>query len=456
MLTAVLLSHGAGSLGCGGDAAEARVGARPNIVMISMDTLRADRVGRLGQDGTSLTPALDVLAEQAEVFERAYSQSNETLFSHTSVFTGRYPTKFGELDYLTYRLPRDSQTIAADLGSTGYRTEAIVAGGHLAPVFGLFTGFDRYASMDNFSTFQQTVPQALDALSDLASGDEPFFLFVHGYDCHTPYIKPGPLFRIETPRYEGDMLEAAKQPLTYERILGRSWFPAYQPPEVSTDDALKFIDPAMFDDLAAYAQRADVERVALSDEDVDFLKGSYDAAVRYADSFVGLLFDQIDELGLADNTVVIVFSDHGEDLLDHGYFNHRLALYDENLHVPIMIRIPNGTPRRVDAPVALVDLYATVRDLAGLPQDAQTPGIVLTQTQHDPARAIYSESLRGEVSVRNAMGRLILPRSVQLGGVLPEMAPTGALVLGDDGRVRPWSGASVAQMWSQLGAQRPQ
>jgi len=261
---------------------------------------------------------------------------------------------------------------------------------------------------------------------------------------------------METPRYKGEMVEAAKQPLTYERILGRTWFPDYQPPELSTDDALKFISPSMFDDLAAYAERPDVKRVELTDADVAFLKGSYDAAVRYADVFVGILLDRLEALQLQDDTVVIVFSDHGEDLLDHGYFNHRLALYDENLHVPIVMRVPGTAHRRVDAPVALMDLYATIRSLAGLGPDGQTAGRVLTGMDHDPARAIYSESLRGEVSVRTRDGRLILPRELDTRGSLPMQAPEDALVLNDAGDVQVWSPSTVGTLWSQMTAERPQ
>jgi len=429
--------------------------ARPNIVLISLDTLRADRVGRIGQDGTSLTPSLDALSAEARVFTSAYAQSNETLFSHTTVFTGQYPTRFGALDYLEYRLPTDAQTLASELSRAGYRTEAVVAGGHLAPAFGLYSGFSRYRSMEDFSTFQQTVPQALQALESLQDGPAPFLLFVHGYDCHTPYVKPGPLFRVESPRYDGPMLEASRQPWTYERIYGRSWFPEYIPPSLAAEDALSFLDPAMFDDLAAYAGQESVRRVVLEDADVDFLVGSYDAAVRHADTFVGMLIDRIETLGLAENTVVIAFSDHGEDLLDHGYFNHRLALYDQNLHVPVIVRSPSGVQGRVDAPVALLDVYATVRAAAGLPVDGTSPGRPLLSADHDLDRSIYSESLRGEVSVRTDAGRLILPREVDTSSGFPDMPPDKAKSLDPEGQAMGWTDPRVPVLWSQLQQVRP-
>ena len=108
-----------------------------NLVVISIDTMRADRLGRLGADGQSLTPALDAFSATALAFSQAYSPSNETLFSHAGIFLGEAPSAWGPLDYGTFRLRPDAPTLASHLAQAGWRTEAVVAGGHMAPVFGI-------------------------------------------------------------------------------------------------------------------------------------------------------------------------------------------------------------------------------------------------------------------------------------------------------------------------------
>ena len=128
---------------------------------------------RLGRDGRSLTPSLDALAAEGQNYRRAFAQANETLFSHTAVFTGRYPSDLGSLDYESFRLDPSVPTLAGALALRGWRTEGYVAGGHLAPVFGLGSGFDHYQSGEPFSTFQQTLPEALLALERLSETSEP-------------------------------------------------------------------------------------------------------------------------------------------------------------------------------------------------------------------------------------------------------------------------------------------
>jgi len=422
----------------------------PNVVMISIDTLRGDQVGRAGPDGESLTPVLDALAEESVQYNAAFSQSNETLFSHASLFSGRYPSDLGALDYMTYRIAPGTPTIASRLADAGYRTEAVVGGGHMAPAFGMQAGFHRYRSTSDFSGFQETMPLAMETLDGLAEGTQPFFLFVHGYDCHTPYIKPGPFGRPMSPGHESLMVDLARQPLTYDRIRRDKFYPDYEAPQISSPDALKFLDPEVFSDLAAYAEGAGADNHhTLTKEEQRFLIGTYDAATQYADTFVGFLLDRIDADGLRENTVVIVLSDHGEDLLDNGYFNHRVSLHDANLRVPLIIRAPGLTPQVRRDLVGLVDVLPTVLEATGLPSQGSEGRNLLVPPKYMD-RGIYSESLRGQVTMRTSRGRLIVPADMPISPAVPETEPAGTSVYQPNGRRIQWDLRRTGELWSKL------
>jgi len=427
------------------------VGCRPegplSFLVVSMDTFRADRLGAADRRGLPLTPSLDALAQQSVQFARAYAQANETLYSHASLFTGRFPTDLGQLRYETFRLPPDAPTLAARLAQDGYRTEAVVAGGHLASQFGLGSGFQRYQVMQDFSSFQETVPAALSRLEVLAGQGGPFLLFVHGYDTHSPYLKAGPLFRQGVPGYDGPMLEQARNPLTYERIFHDRFYPEFSPTQVEDDQGNFFVSADSFDELASYAHEHPEEGLQLQPEDLDFLLGSYDAAVRHADFFVGLLLDGLSELGLDDRTVVVVLADHGEDLLEHGHFNHRLSLHDENVHVPLLLRVPGLAPAHVEDPVGLVDVLPTLAELAG---SRLRPGRGRSLLEPTAERAVYSESMRGDVSLRGRGGRLILRREQTELSSLPAVRPLGASLADDAGAELSWDHALRRELWINL------
>jgi arylsulfatase A-like enzyme len=422
----------------------------PNVVIVSIDTLRGDQLGRAGPDGASLTPVLDALAAESVQFSAAFSQSNETLFSHASMFTGRYPSELGALDYMSYRIAPGTPTIASRLADAGYRTEAVVGGGHMAPAFGMQAGFHRYRSTSDFSGFQETMPIALQTLDELAAEEQPFLLFVHGYDCHTPYIKPGPFGRPMSPGHESDLVDLARQPLTYDRIWKDKLYPEFEAPQISSPDALRFLDPEVFADLETYAAGpgAQTHRV-LSGAEQKFLLGTYDAATQYADTFVGFLLDRIDEEELRDNTVLIVLSDHGEDLLDNGFFNHRVTLQDPNIRVPLIVRAPGVQPEIRRDLVGLIDVLPTILQATGLPA-RPSPGhsLLLPPTEKD--RGIFSESLRGQISVRSSRGRLIVPRALARPDSAPESQPEGVKIYGPNGRASSWASPRSGDLWIQL------
>ncbi len=421
---------------------------RPNVLIVSIDTLRADRVGRKDARGQSLTPNLDAFAANAAIYTSAWSQANETLYSHAALFTGRYASELGPIDYTRFTIA-GAPTLASTLHAAGYRTEAVVAGGHLAPEFGLDVGFDRYASGRDFGSFQQTVPLALDRLDLIDAGDAPWLLFVHGYDVHAPYVNWGPLFRSETPKYTGSLLEASLVPWSFEQILRGARYPNFRPSLVDRGDRT-ILDASIFDALESYATAHPEDAVPLTGDDVAYVRGMYDASVRYADYQVGVLLDELTSRGLDQSTIVVILSDHGEDLLEHGHVNHRLSLHDENLHVPLMMRGPGVVPGVTTTPVALVDVLPTVAGLLGV---APPGGRGRPLTAPDPDRAIYSEAARGEISVRTAEGRLSVPRG--LTGPLPDLAPPRAFVTDAAGQPVPWTDPLTARLYARLLAEAP-
>ena len=407
-----------------------------SFLVISMDTFRGDRIGRLGPDGASLTPSLDALAAQSLHFTSAWAPANETLFSHSALFTGALASAVGPLRYDSFRLRPDTVTFASMLSRAGWHTEAVVAGGHMSPQFGLNSGFRRYISMTDWATFQQTAPQAIELLDDLTDAAAPFLLFVHGYDAHSPYPKAGPLYRAAATGYSGLLLDNARDPLLYEQIYDGVWYPDFIAAEAAetTGDT-----PA----LQAHAAIPSEHSVPLSEADLDFLIGSYDIAISHADTWVGLLLAALEESGAADRTVVVVLGDHGEDLLEHGWLGHNKALHDVNLHIPLMIRIPGQAPAQIDTPVGLLDVGPTLLELAALPVPPDWSGTSLLSP--DPDRVVISESARGEVTARSARARLTLPRAA---AALPAVPPDPLSLVDAQGSPLPW--AEAAALWPAL------
>ncbi len=410
-----------------------------SFLLISLDTFRADRIGRIGPDGASLTPNLDALAAESVVFTAAYAASNETLFSHAALFTGQPASRQGDLDSATFQLTPQTPTLAGQLARAGFWTEAVVAGGHLSPVFGLNSGFRRYVSMPDWSSLQQTAPSAITRLSWLSRRNQPFLLLVHGYDTHTPYPKAGPLYR--PPGYDGPLLEEARDADFYEQVADGTWFPDYRPGEALRPGPGQGSGVP----LSVYQDDPTASRYALTEADMDFLTGAYDLSAAHADAWVGAILAALDEAGLAESTVVAVLGDHGEDLMEEGWFNHRHALSDVTLHVPLILRVPGQPAAVVDTPTSLIDVAPTLLALAEQPAPAGWIGQDLLAAPTE--RPVLSESPQGIVSIRTADARLVAERDA-LASDFPAQPGDRAALRAVDGSARPWSEA--AALWPLL------
>ncbi len=306
--------------------------ALPPIVLISVDTLRSDRLPAYGYDGVE-TPAIDRLAAEGVLFERAYSHVNVTLPSHASVFTGLLPPEHGVRDNAGYRLDEAIPTLAAEFGRAGYATGGFVSSYVLRAGTGIARGFDVYDDEVGFETgrqlgrLQRPGTQTLAAASDWLGGvaDSPFFLFLHLYEPHAPYEPPAP-----------------------------------------------------------FADRYD---------------NPYDGEVAAADAVVADLIRRLEDLGVYDETVVILLSDHGEGLMDHGEMDHLIFIYREVIQVPLIVKLPGGERggERVASGAQLSDVAPTVYSIAGLPSPDGLAGLDLLELEPEspggPLRPIVSESV---------------------------------------------------------------
>jgi arylsulfatase len=428
-----------GATGCQPEPEPAAKGPPP-IVLISMDTLRADRVGTYGYNG-AVTPNLDAFAAQSTVFERAFSQASQTAPSHGSIFTSTYPSRLatnGEVSALR----SDHLMLAQILSLYGYQTGAFVGGADLGPSRGLALGFDTYKAPVDFGSIYHTGPLALAWLGSI-DRTRPYFLFVHGYDAHAPYVKPSPYGYIRADAsYEG--LGQSVGRTSARLILDGYLLPSFQ---AVGEQYRTFVRPR------SAAGRAALEKevypsgppVMATDRDLAQMRDLYDGAVSYGDAMFGLLMTALQDRGVLDEAIVVLLSDHGEQLGEHGVFWHGYGLGDEETHVMLMVRMPGGAGggRRVHDMVELVDVLPTITELVGAVTPAGIDGrSLLPAIRGEPWHGrsfvhAQTNDLSRLVSVRSEQGRLtysgVPPDSVYLPDVIEAARIDGPGIEASDG-----------------------
>ena len=329
-----------------------------NVVLISMDTVRADRLGIYGHTKPT-SPNVDRFAEHALVFENAISQSAWTLPAHGSMMTGLYPGRLGVVHYPAKRSLPKVRMLAEEFRSAGYATGGFTGGGFVASHFGFARGFDIYTS--DGRRFEHNIEEAVDWLKQ--HKERRFFLFLHGYDAHRPYFSSA-----------GDKSAIG---LRGKRSAERR----------------------------NYCLKAVRDKPA----DLDVVLQYYDASIRHGDRSVGYFLNALTGLGLADRTVVLITSDHGEEFYEHGHCDHVRFLYREIVNVPLLLRVPglDAAMRRIpDVVPASISIARTLLEIVGLDtKDFPGPSLMpLLKGEPSPFRDVYSEteSVSGSLGSRGA------------------------------------------------------
>ena len=327
---------------------------RPNVLLISIDSLRADHLGCYG-DPRRTSPELDRIAKEGVLFQNQCASSSWTLPSHAALFTSLPDSIHGCTDSDRALAPK-AKTLAERFRDAGYATAGFFSGPFLHPVFGFGRGFESYEDCTSYRDLMSSVSPAefgLDGRLDRASHADvtgprvlaaveswfskrpakPFFLFVHLWDVHYDYIPPPPFDRAFDPDYTG-------------KITGVNFF---WDPEV---------------------------RPGMDPLDLRHLVALYDGEIAWTDTFVGKIRALLEKAGVLDDTVVAVTSDHGDEFFEHGRKAHRNSLFDEVTKVPLVVRFPRRLPPGLRAvpQTRSIDVGPTLLDMAGLPSPEDVLG----------------------------------------------------------------------------------
>ena len=336
-----------------------------NVVLIVLDTVRADRLGCYGNT-LGLTPEIDRFAGGAVRFDQAYSHAPWTLPSIASLFTSRYPEQHragGRLGAFS-KLAGEVDTVAEVFREAGAATGAVINVLFLTAGAGMTQGFDFVDAdaHDSNTEVRRAGPTTDAALRWLDQDREgPFFLLVHYFDAHLIYDPPAPFrerFAAPQDRYTDDFVFGTRG----DMIALRNGKPVIQPRMIGRLEQL------------------------------------YNGEIAYLDSEVGRLLAGISERGLDSNTAVVITADHGEEFLEHGGFEHGHTLYDELLHVPLIVRPPDLALGRagttVSSTVRLIDVAPTLCKLAGIAGSPDFEGVSLTDMvdgAQGPDRPVLSQ-----------------------------------------------------------------
>ena len=392
-------------------------GTRPSVILISVDTLRADHLGAYGSRA-GLTPHLDRFASRAVVFEEAYSSAPLTGPSLSVLLSSHYQheTKISDNGFPA---PSAVPTLPEVLKEAGYATAAVLANPVLYGHYGFPAGFDVYAC--DFSKEQvareerkafpatRTTTRALLVARDLRQ--QPLFLWVHYMDPHGPYLPPG-----SRPRPD----PKGRAVLPVNGTTGVGGIPAYQ--------------------------------YVFGERDPESYRRRYREEVAYVDREIGRLLDGLGQQGLLSHTIVIITADHGESLGEHDYyFAHGEYLYKEALHVPLMVRGPGLSPGRRADVVGLVDLVPSLAEVLRLDVGKPMRGVAVFQNPAPLERAILAATFPATATTERYA-------AIRRGETLVFSRPDRweLFLSGDESKnvietARPQARALASELWKLLG-----
>jgi arylsulfatase len=355
-------------LGCG----RAEAPTLPDVVLIVVDTLRADHLSCYGYERNT-TPNIDRLAREAIRFENAISTAPWTLPSVASLLTGQYPSALGIHDQPA-RIDDRFPLLSELLREHGYATRGFVSHAMVSARLGFGRGFDVYheeASIEHRSITSTAITQK--AISFL-SGDEerPVFLFLHYFDPHYDYW-----------------------------LHGEHNFSAPYRGRLGSGESV----PDLWGELDT-----------LSPEDVAYLISLYDSEIAFTDRHIGALLDELEAQDRFDDSIVIVTADHGEEFLERGWLGHSITLHQELIRVPLIIKLPGVGARVVETPVSLMDVAPSLLRHLGLevPPGLDGRALDLTSGAPVPSAPVFSETFNPQIHRPGRPKRVSL-RSVVLG-----------------------------------------
>jgi arylsulfatase len=324
---------------------------KPNIVLITVDALRADYLGAYGF-AKDTSPRIDALAAESIIFNNAYCTVPKTSASFATILTGLHPF-FHKTSPIKDFLDEEHLTIAEFLRSNDYETAAIVENANLSRVMGFDQGFASYKEVWNHVDGKAAATPFITAAARefLRAGHRrPYFLWVHYIDTHAPYVPPDEFVRYNAADRGRDISRIEK------KIISGS------------------------------KKEKEAIRGGLTDE--NYFKALYEGCVRYVDAEIGKILDELKARGDGD-TVVILTADHGEELGERNhFFDHGPLTFQSSTRVPLIVRIPGRRPERIDRPVSMMDIFPTVAgDILRRKLPVPVQGISLFA--NDPARKLF-------------------------------------------------------------------
>jgi len=328
---------------------------RPNLLLISIDTLRADRLGCYGYPRDT-SPHIDGLAAGGVVFNRAFSASCKTTPSHMTILTGLFPRVHNVYMWKqgpqgTFRgdtLSENVPTLAEILQDYGYANVAFTGGANVAGRMGFSRGFEIYDEAGDTAAACRWLEE---------NSGKKFFLFYHTYYTHDPYLPPPPYDTRYDPGYAGDIPSRREMMEKTGVREGEKWHGIWQVMHEMFWAEVDLDDPA----------------------DRRHLSALYDGAIGYVDNeLIRSLLESLEKAGTLDDTLIVLTSDHGEEFLEHGRLEHN-SLYREVARVPLIMRLPGKFPAglRIEELVRTVDILPTILDVLEIPAETFVQGVSL-------------------------------------------------------------------------------
>ncbi|QQR89144.1 MAG: sulfatase [Myxococcales bacterium] len=323
-----------------------------NVVLLIIDTLRADKLKPYNKNSRVQTPVLDTVSDQGAVFTQAHSPENWTKPSVASILTSLYPESH-RTKQMESKLSESALLISEIYRKAGYRTGSFIANGHVSDRFGFKQGWDYYTNYIREKKISDAEHVFTEASKWIEKNkDNQFFAFIQTIDPHVPYDPPGEFLQLyDKQDYSGP------------------------------------ISPRNTSQNQVDASRGKIE---LSSRDKARLAALYDAEISYHDHHLGEFIEKLKAWGVYDDTVFVITADHGEEFGDHGKYGHGHSVYEELLHVPLSFRFPGVVPKKIAVPhtVSTLDIGPTLLELSGIKEPPTMEGHSLWpyMNQLEPAR----------------------------------------------------------------------